>query len=107
MNCRAGLSESGRHGTASGCLTGKSTVNPFEKPKLLPWLARGAGMPEHAIHVLWNEALALAGVEGTQAGEPRRQAAAMQYVLLMLKSASGTPNCMAGEPESAFAATSM
>lgn len=94
MNSRAGMSESVQLGTTSWCVPEEDAMNFVEKPKLLPWLARAAGMSEPVVHALWNEALALAGVKSCSAGEPRRQAAAMQYLVLMLKRASATPGGM-------------
>lgn len=67
-----------------------------EKPKSLPWLARRAGVPDHLIDSLWNKALALAGLCMSQAADPRRQAEAMQYLLLMLGQANGKPAGAAG-----------
>ena len=104
MNSRAETSESVRHATTSWRVSGEDVMNFVEKPKLLPWLARSAGMSEPAVHALWNEALVLAGVKSCSAGEPRRQAAAMQYLVLMLKRASATPGGMTVETGSAIAA---
>jgi hypothetical protein len=104
MNSRAGMSESGWHGTVPWHLPGEGAINSVEKPKLLPWLARSAGMPEQAVHALWNEALALAGGDACQTGEPHQQAAAMQYLLLMLRRASAASGGMTVEAGAAFAA---
>jgi hypothetical protein len=58
------------------------------KPKSLPWLARRAGMPDHLVETLWNKALALAGAAKLECADARRQARAMQYLLLMLQQGS-------------------
>ena len=58
------------------------------KPKSLPWLARRAGMPDHLVETLWNKALALAGAARLECADARRQAKAMQYLLLMLQQGS-------------------
>jgi hypothetical protein len=103
MNSCAEISESGWHSTVSWHVPGPTTINSVRKPKLLPWLARSAGMPEQAVHALWNEALALAGADACQTGEPHRQAAAMQYLLLMLRHAGATPGGMTVEAGAALA----
>jgi hypothetical protein len=59
-------------------------MKTVQKPKSLPWLARRAGVPDQVADTLWRRALALAGVGQSQAGEPRHQAEAMQYLLRML-----------------------
>lgn len=88
MNYRAGTPEPGRHGTASTRMPVENAMTTMEKPKVLPWLAHRAGMPEHVVHGLWKKALASAGVDGTQSGKAHRQATAMHHLLLMLNRAS-------------------
>lgn len=79
-------------------------MKTVQTPKSLPWLARRAGMPDHAVDALWNKALALAGVGNYQAAEPRRQAEAMQYLLLMLGRGDSAPAWAEGRSHAAFAA---
>lgn len=59
-------------------------MNPIEKPKSLPWLARKAGVSDHVAETLWNRALALAGASAQRA-ESQRVAEAMQHLLNMLE----------------------
>ena len=77
-------------------------MNVVQTPKLLPWLARRAGMPDHVVDTLWNKALALAGVGNYQAAEPRRQAEAMHYLLLLLRRGDNAPAWAAGRSHAAF-----
>lgn len=59
-------------------------MNPMEKPKSLPWLARKAGVSDHLVETLWNRALELAGANAKVAPS-RRMADAMQHLLQMLE----------------------
>jgi hypothetical protein len=59
-------------------------MNPMEKPKSLPWLARKAGVSDQLVETLWNRALALAGASA-QGAESQRMAEAMQHLLKMLE----------------------
>jgi len=71
-------------------------MNALIKPKSLPWLARRAGVPAQVADALWNKALKLAGNGNTAVAEPRRQAEAMRYLLLMLGSGTIDAGCHAG-----------
>jgi len=55
------------------------------------------GLPDHVVDTLWNKALTLAGSGNAQAGDARRQAEAMRYLLLMLGFGGGEPGCNAGK----------
>ena len=104
MNGRAIMSELSLRGAASGRASTENAMNAVQKPKLLPWLAHRAGLPEHAVDVLWNQALALAGVGHFEAVEPRRQVEAMQYLMRMLNRAGGMSASKTGGAEPALAA---
>jgi hypothetical protein len=79
-------------------------MNALIKPKSLPWLASRAGVPEHVADTLWNKALKLAGNGNAQSAEPRRQAEAMRYLLLMLGQAAVETGGSAGKHPLAHAA---
>lgn len=79
-------------------------MNVVQKPKLLPWLARRAGMPDYVVDTLWKKALTLAGIESYQLAEPGRQAKAMHYLLLLLGRGESTPAVAAGRSHAALAA---
>lgn len=79
-------------------------MKAVHKPKSLPWLARRAGVSDHVADRLWNKALTLAGTSNCEAVEPRRQAEAVQYLLLMLGLGAGTPGFAAGKAALAHAA---
>ena len=96
MNGRVVMSELLLRGAASGWAAAENAMKAVQKPKLLPWLAHRAGLPEHVVDILWNQALALAGVGHFGAVEPRRQAEAMQYLMLMLNRANGMSACKTG-----------
>ena len=53
-------------------------------PKLLPWLARRAGMPNEQVELLWLKALRRSAQAAPNSLEPVRMAAAMQDLLAML-----------------------
>lgn len=74
------------------------------KPKSLPWLARRAGVPDHVVDRLWTKARTLAGLHDSRASESRRQAEAMQYLLLMLGLSSGMPGFADGKRMLGYAA---
>jgi hypothetical protein len=71
-------------------------MNALMKPKSLPWLASRAGVPAHVADALWNKALKLAGNGNVAVAEPRRQAEAMRYLLLMLGLGAVDAGCHAG-----------
>ena len=107
MNDRVVMSELSLRGAAFGRASTENAMKAVQKPKLLPWLAHRAGLPEHAVDVLWNQALALAGVGHFEAVEPRRQVEAMQYLMLMLmlNHAGGMSASKTGRAGPALAAT--
>lgn len=76
---------SNRAGNGASRTNRESEMNTAGKPKSLPWLARRAGMPDHLVETLWNKALALAGAARLEYVDARRQAEAMQTLLLMLQ----------------------
>ena len=84
MNCRAGPTEPRAPGTGRRPVSKEIEMKAIHKPKSLPWLARRAGVPDQVADTLWRKALALADPVNLQAAEPRRQAEAMRYLLLML-----------------------
>ena len=104
MNDRVVMSELSLRGAAFGRASTENAMKAVHKPKLLPWLAHRAGLPEHAVDVLWNQALALAGVGHFEAVEPRRQVEAMQYLMRMLNRAGGMSASKTGRAEPALAA---
>jgi hypothetical protein len=99
MNCRAGPAEpgSGRHG-----LPKEIEMNSAYEPKSLPWLARRAGVADHVAGMLWSKALTLAGAGNLQVAEPRTQAEAMRYLLLMLGFGAGESTGAAGNLPPAY-----
>ena len=79
-------------------------MNALIKPKSLPWLASKAGVPAQVAEALWNKALKLAGNGSATVAEPRRQAEAMRYLLLMLGLGTAGSDCNTGRPAPASAA---
>ena len=73
-------------------------------PKSLPWLARRARVSDQVADRLWNDALAMAGPDSPETAEPRRQAKAMQYLLLMLGLGTATCGFTAGTSALAYEA---
>jgi hypothetical protein len=60
-------------------------MKQLQKPKLLPWLARKAGISDNRAEMLWNKALALAKSKKRQAVEGHYMAEAMQQMLALLE----------------------
>lgn len=64
----------------------------MKSPKLLPWLARQAGLTEKDVELLWSSALRHAGLGRSQLTENQRLAAAMQELLARLAHETRTAN---------------
>ena len=64
----------------------------MKSPKLLPWLARQAGLTEKDVELLWSSALRQAGLSQPQLTANQRMAAAMQQLLTRLGRETGTAN---------------
>jgi len=79
-------------------------MKAVHKPKSLPWLARRAGVSDHVADRLWNKAFTLAELNNSQASASRRQAEAMQYLLLMLGLSTGMPGFARGKSTLAYPA---
>jgi len=60
-------------------------MKQLQKPKLLPWLARKAGISEDCAETLWNKAVALARSRKKLVAEGQCMAEAMQQMLVLLE----------------------
>jgi hypothetical protein len=60
-------------------------MKQLQKPKLLPWLARKAGISDDCAEMLWNKAVALARAKKRRAAEGHCMAEAMQQMLALLE----------------------
>jgi hypothetical protein len=60
-------------------------MKQLQKPKLLPWLARKAGISDDYAEMLWNKALVLARSKKRQVTEGHYMAEAMQQMLALLE----------------------
>lgn len=70
----------------------------MKTPKLLPWLARKAGLTEEYVELLWNSALRHASLRQPQLAANQRMAVAMQEVVARLgceKNLGNTSRCAA------------
>ena len=56
----------------------------MEMPKVLPWLARKAGLTDEHIKLLWDSALQHASLRQPQLAANQRMAAAMQELTTIL-----------------------
>jgi hypothetical protein len=60
-------------------------MEQLQKPKLLPWLGRKAGISDDCAEMLWKKAVALARSKKRQATESHYLAEAMQQMLALLE----------------------
>jgi len=67
-------------------------------PKLLPWLARQAGMTEAHVEALWNKALRDSGTPGSSLTQAQRAALAMRELVAMLVPGRSTGQATQSRP---------
>jgi hypothetical protein len=64
----------------------------MKMPKVLPWLARKAGLTEEDVEILWESAFRNASLRQPQLAANQRMALAMQELMAKLSRETGQSN---------------